>query len=76
MLTVKDSVFPCVDLSFPPHFSQRGCLLAIPFLLAMVVMHQKGEPKSHYISLVVAVAAESHYSSLTVSKRAPELGYA
>lgn len=42
----------------------------------MAVMHWKGEPKSHYISLVVAVAAESHYSSLTVSKRAAELGCA
>ena len=59
-----------------PYSSQFGCLLAIPFLLTMVVMHWKGEPKSHYISLVVAVAAESHYSSLTVSKRAAELGCA
>lgn len=39
-------------------------------------MHWKREPKSHYISLAVAVAAESHYSSLTVSKRAAELVFA
>lgn len=76
MLTAKDCVFPCAVLSFLPHSSQFGCLLAIPFLLTMVVMHWKREPKSHYISLVVAVAAESHYSSLTVSKRAAELGFA
>lgn len=76
MLTVKDCVFPFAVLSFLPHSSQFGCLLAIPFLLTMVVMHWKREPKSHYISLVVAVAAESHYSSLTVSKRAAELGFA
>lgn len=76
MLTVKDSVFACAYLSFLPHSSQFGCLLAIPFLLTTVVMHWKGEPKSHYISLVVAVAAESHYSSLTVSKRAALLGCA
>lgn len=76
MLTVKDSVSACAYLSFLPHSSQFGCLLAIPFLLTTVVMHWKGEPKSHYISLVVAVAAESHYSSLTVSKRAAVLGCA
>lgn len=67
---------PCVELSFPSHSFQFCCLLAIPFLLTKVVIHWKGEPKSHYISLVVAVAAESHYSSLTVSKRAAVLGYA
>lgn len=64
----------CVDISFLTHSSWSGCLLAISFLLAIVRMHWKGEPKSHYISLVVAVAAQNHYSSLTVSKRAAELG--
>lgn len=39
-------------------------------------MHWKGGPKSHYISWLLAVAAESHYSSLTVSKRAAGLGCA
>lgn len=61
---------------FLPRSSQFCCLLVVPFLLTTVVMHWKREPKSHYISLAVAVAAESHYSSLTVSKRAAELVFA
>lgn len=59
----------------PPLISHSvDCLPLILFSISMVVMHWKGEPKSHYISFVVAVAAESHYSFLTVSKRAAELG--
>lgn len=64
---------PCVDLTLLPHSSQFDSLLPVPFFLTMLVMHWKEEPKSHYISLVVAVATESHYSSLTVSKRAAVL---
>ena len=67
-------VFLSGDLMFLLHSLHFCCHLPISFSLTMVVIHWKGEPKSHYISLVVAVAAESHYSSLTVSKRAAELG--
>ncbi len=49
----------------------------LPIILALTVAetHCKGEPKSHNISLVVAAATESHYSSLTVSKRTVEPGW-
>lgn len=59
-----------------PHPLRFYCLLTIPFLLTTVVMHWKREAKSHYISSAAAVAAESHYSSLTVSKGAAELVFA
>lgn len=76
MLTAEGPVFSPCRPTFLPRSSQFCCLLAVPFLLTTVVMHWKREPKSHYISLAVAVAAESHYSSLTVSKRAAELVFA
>lgn len=76
MLTAEEPVFPPCRPTFLRRCSQFCCLLAVPFLLTTVVMHWKREPKSHYISLAVAVAAESHYSSLTVSKRAAELVFA
>ena len=73
---LKEFVFPCASLSFLPNSSQLGCILTILSSLTIVVMHWKREPKSQYISLVVvAAAAESHYSSLTVSKRTAGLGF-
>jgi len=58
--------YPCL---LSPYF-------ALPIILALTVAetHCKGEPKSHNISSVVAAATESHYSSLTVSKRTQEQG--
>lgn len=59
-------------LSRSPQFVRN---LATPLLLTTAVMLRDGEAKSHYISLAVALAAESYYSSLTVSKRTVEPGY-